>query len=264
MHDAAEAADAAAEIEALGYSAIWIPDGFDQAFAALDRLLDATSTITIASGILSVWNHDAAEVFAWWNNQPDDRRTRLLVGLGVSHAPLVGDQWARPMAVMRDYLDALDTLGLPAERRWLAALGPKMLELARTRAAGAHPYLVTPEHTETARGLLGDGLLAVEQGAVLDTDPEAARTIARRTIDGYCGLPNYVRNWQRLGFTDDDIRNRSARLVDALVAWGDVDAINDRIEAHRAAGADHVCIQVLGEPGAPMNREAWRELAPGR
>lgn len=264
FHDPGETADAAAELEGLGYSAIWIPDGFDRAFAALDRLLDATSTITVASGILSVWHHDTADVFDWWSGQSDDRRARLLIGLGVSHAPLVGEQWDRPLMVMTEHLDALDALGLPADQRCLAALGPRMLELARDRSAGAHPYLVTPEHTEQARQVLGDRLLAVEQGVVLETDPTRARAVARRAIDGYCGLPNYVRNWKRLGFTDGDVASRSDNLVDALVAWGDVDAIYERIEAQRAAGADHVCIQVLNEPGAPMNRAAWRELAAAR
>jgi probable F420-dependent oxidoreductase len=264
FHDPDATADAAAELEALGYSAVWIPDGFDRAFAALDRLVDVTATITVASGILSVWQHDAAEVLAWWYAQSDERRRRLLLGLGVSHRPLVGEQWGRPLTVMTDYLDALDERGLPADRRCLAALGPKMLELARDRSAGAHPYLVAPEHTERARQVVGDGLLAVEQGVVLESDPARARSIARPNIDGYCGLPNYVRNWKRLGFTDEDVDTRSDQLVDALIAWGGRDAIFDRIDAHRAAGADHVCIQVLNEPGAPMNRAAWRELAPAR
>jgi probable F420-dependent oxidoreductase len=137
-----------------------------------------------------------------------------------------------------------------------------MLELARERSAGAHPYLVTPEHTARSRAILGDALLAVEQGVVLEADPERARSIARQTLAGYATLPNYTRNWKRLGFTDEDVERLSERLVDAVVAWGDVDAIAARVDEHRSAGADHVCIQVLDEPGSPMNRAAWRALAP--
>ena len=261
--DPAEVADAAGELEALGYSALWIPDIGGPVFEALDRLLAATSTLTVATGILNVWKHTPADVGRWWSGLAADAQARLLLGIGISHAPLIGDSWGRPLAVMQEYLDGLDAAGLPAEHRCLAALGPKMLGLARARSAGAHPYLVTPEHTALARAALGDAGLFVEQGVVFETDPEIARSIARGTLDGYCGLPNYVNNWKRLGFTDDDVETRSDRLVDALVAWGDADTINERIAAHRAAGADHVCVQVHNAPGAPMNRDAWRALAPG-
>ena len=137
-----------------------------------------------------------------------------------------------------------------------------MLDLARDRSAGAHPYLVTPEHTGSARKALGaDALLAVEQGVVLESDPGRAREIGRTAIQHYCALPNYANNWLRLGYTQEDIDERSDRLVDGLVAWGDLDAIKARVDAHRAAGADHVCIQVLEEPDQGMPRAAWRELA---
>jgi probable F420-dependent oxidoreductase len=137
-----------------------------------------------------------------------------------------------------------------------------MLELAKNRTAGAHPYLVTPEHTVIARAALGDSLLAVEQGVILESDPAAAREIAGPVIKGYGGLPNYANNWKRLGFTDDDISTGSDHLIDALIAFGDEKDIAQRIEAHQEAGADHVCIQVITAPGSPLPLDAWRQLAP--
>jgi probable F420-dependent oxidoreductase len=264
--DPAEVADAAAELEALGYSALWVPDVGGDLFGSLDVLLGATSTITVATGILNVWMHPPAETGAWRSALPDGQRDRLMLGLGISHAPLIDHQpgmsWTRPLATMRTYLDGLDEAGVPAAGRCLAALGPKMLDLARDRTAGTHPYLVTPEHTAIAREAVGpDALVAVEQGVVLETDPEVARDVARQMLSIYCGLPNYVNNWKRLGLTDDDVSQKSDRLVDALVAWRDVDAIAGRVAAHRQAGADHVCIQILTAAGTPMPRAAWRELA---
>jgi probable F420-dependent oxidoreductase len=258
----AEIADAAAELESLGYTGLWIPDVGGPLFEAVDRLLDATSTVTVATGVLNVWQQTPAEVARWWNTSPGERRDRVLLGLGVSHAPFIGERWRRPLATMNEFLDTLDANGVPADRRCLAALGPKMLELARRRSSGAHPYLVTPEHTERARAALGDAALYVEQGVVLETDPDTARRVAREMLAIYCGLPNYVNNWKRLGFTDDDVAGPSDRLIDALFAWGDRDAIDARIDAHRQAGADHVCIQVLAAPGGVSTREAWRALAP--
>jgi len=266
MFEPADIVDAVGELESLGYSAVWFGDIGGPVFEALDRLLGATSTMTIATGVLNLWKHTPAEVGAWWAGLATAQQARVLLGIGVSHGPLIGESWRRPLAVMNEYLDGLDAAGVPPERRALAALGPKMLELARDRSAGAHPYFVTPEHTALARSIVGDAGLFVEQGVVFETDPDAARTIARRTLDRYryCAMPNYVNSWKRLGFTDDDIDTRSDRFVDALVAWGDADSINERVAAHVAAGADHVCIQVLNEPGAPMNRAAWRALAPGQ
>jgi probable F420-dependent oxidoreductase len=260
--DPEEIGEAAAELDLLGYSAIWIPDSGGDVFGALDRLLAATSTITVATGILNIWKHPASQVAAWLGALPDEHRARVLVGLGISHGPLIGAAWRKPMATTVAYLDELDANGAAVEARCLAALGPKMLELARDRTAGAHPYLVTPEHTALAREMLGpDSLLAVEQGVVLETDLDRARSMARRALGVYTGLPNYVNNWKRLGFTDDDVVSVSDRLVDALFAMGDAEAIAARLAAHRQAGADHVCIQVLSDPGAPMPRPVWRELA---
>jgi probable F420-dependent oxidoreductase len=258
----AEVAEAAVELESLGYTAAWLPDVGGDLFSPLDNLLDATSALTVASGILNIWYHTPVEVETWWKGLRDDRRSRVLLGIGISHGPMIGEKWGRPLAVMNEYLDGLDAAGIPSEQRCVAALGPKMLELARDRSAGAHPYLVTPEHTAFARSVLGQSGLFVEQGVVLRTDGREAREIARRALDGYTGLPNYVNNWKRFGLSDDDIASRSDRFVDALVAWGDADAIDERIEAHERAGADHVCIQVLNDGGMSMDRGAWRALAP--
>jgi probable F420-dependent oxidoreductase len=263
-----EISEAAAELEALGYSAVWIPDVGGDVFGALARLLDATTAMTVATGILNVWMHEAPETAAFHAGRSDADRSRLLLGLGVSHAPLIGDKWGRPVDVMTRYLDDLDAAGLATSARCLAALGPRMLALAARRSAGAHPYLVTPDHTALSRQRLGpDALLAPEQGVVLESDARRARDIARKGLGLYAGLPNSPNNWKRLGFDDDDVSNLSDRLVDRLIAWGDVDAIAARVHEHRAAGADHVCVQVLSDTGGPtttgvMPRVAWRELAP--
>jgi probable F420-dependent oxidoreductase len=261
--DRGEIAEAVAELDALGYSAVWIGDIGGNLFSALDRLLAPSSTLTVATGVLNVWRHEAPDVAGWWNQLAGEDRARVLLGLGVSHAPLIGVTWQRPLATMSAYLDALDAVGIGSDVRCLAALGPKMLQLARDRTAGAHPYLTTPEHTAEARALLGaDRLLAPEQGVVLETDATTARSVARQHLQTYTRLPNYVRNWKRLGFDDHDVETMSDRLVDALIAWGDTGTIARRVAEHREAGADHVCIQVLTEPGAPMPRDAWRLLAP--
>jgi probable F420-dependent oxidoreductase len=263
--DAARVTELAAELESLGFSALWVPDVGGDLFPALDRLLAATSTVTIATGILNVWMHDATDTASWWTGLHDDAtRRRVLLGLGASHAALIGETWRRPLSVVRDYLDALDGAdAVPPASRCLAALGPKMLELARDRTAGAHPYLATPDHTARAREILGpDALLAPEQGVILDADVARAREVARRNVQGYAQLSNYANNWRRSGFTDDDIEQVSDRLVDALIVCGDIDTIAARVAAHRDAGADHVCIQVISEdPRAPVPAATWRELA---
>jgi probable F420-dependent oxidoreductase len=200
---------------------------------------------------------------------------RFLLGLGVSHARLVqgirGHQYERPYTAMRHYLNGMDEAARayratkPEARppRVLAALGPRMLALAAERAQGAHPYLVTPEHTAKARSALGPNTwLLPEQAVVLERNPDQARAMARRHISRYLDLPNYTNNWRRLGFTDDDLVGQgSNRLVDGLVAWGDVEAVSKRVKDHLDAGADHVCIQVFdAEPnGLPLRQ--WRPLA---
>ncbi len=270
--DPAAAADAATELEEQGWSAVWIPDVGGDLFAAVGNLLTATSSMTVATGILNLWMHEPADTAAAHRAFVAEHGRRFLVGIGVSHAPLIdavnaeAGHYRRPLARTAAYLDELDAASppLPAEDRVLAALGPKMLELARERASGSHPYLVTPEHTAIVRDALGaDRLVAPEQAVVLATDPVRARELARAHLAGYLGLPNYANNWKRIGFTDEDTADGgSDRLVDALVAWGDEDAILARVQEHRDAGADHVCVQVLTDDLMSPSRDEWRRLAP--
>jgi probable F420-dependent oxidoreductase len=260
--------DVVAELEELGYGALWSSGGFEPGLARhFDRMLSGTTHVIVASGIVSVWA-TSPEVIAPAAADLEVRYPgRFVLGLGVSHAPIVED-YAHPHARMVAFLDALDALDVGGPevgkgRRVLAALGPRMLALARDRAAGAHPYFVPVEHTAYARTILGEGpVLAPEVTVVLESDPTTARNLARAFTAGYLTLPNYADNLRRLGFGDDDLTNGgSDRLVDAVVAWGDVDAVASRIREHRAAGADHVCVQVLPTRGSfPVT--AYRELAP--
>jgi len=263
--DRQEAAEAAAELDELGYSALWIPGGIGgDVLGDVDRLIGATKRPVIATGILNIWKHEPRDVAQWWRNLPEERRSRALIGLGVSHSPVIGEAYRQPLAHMRDYLDKLDEARVPKDALCLAALGPKMLELARDRTAGAHPYLATPEHTARARAVLGPGkLLAPEQGVILETDPTRARAIARKALERYLRLPNYVNNWRRLGFSDEDIANTSDPFVDALFFWGSAETIARRVNEHLSSGADHVCLQVITGAGVSVAaaRPAWRELA---
>jgi probable F420-dependent oxidoreductase len=269
--DEAEAADAASELEELGYTALWIPDVGGDVLGAAGNLLQATGRVTVATGILNLWLHTAEETASGHAALADAHGDRFLVGIGVSHARFVDrlrgpGSYASPLAQMQAYLDALDAADPPlaATDRVLAALGPRMLALARTRAAGTHPYLVTPEHTAAARAALGpERLVAPEQGVVLEADPERARAVARGHLARYLDLPNYANSWKRIGFTDEDLADGgSDRLVDALVAWGDEATVAERVRDHRDAGADHVCVQVLVEDVRGFPREQWRALAP--
>jgi probable F420-dependent oxidoreductase len=260
-----EVAEAAAELEELGFRAIWVPGREPGDLEErLRLLLSSTERITIATGIASIWTHPAPATAAMHARLNSEFPARFLLGLGVSHAPAVGDRYQRPLTEMIHYLDALDAAHPPVQRteRVLAALAPRMLALARSRALGSHPYLVTPEHTRIARDALGpEALLAPEQTVVLEEDPETARNIARQWLARYVQLPNYVDNWLRHGFERADVENGgSDKLVDALVAWGGVDAIRARIDDQRAAGADHVAIQVLTGNPAELPREHWRRL----
>jgi len=260
---------AAAELEALGYPALWIPGGAGGPVAVdVARVLAVTTRLVVATGILNIWMHEPAEAAAEHARLRERSGGRFLLGLGVSHRPSVersGATYERPLAKLRSYLDALDAASppVPADERVLAALGPRALELARDRSLGTHPYFTTPEHTAVARGVLGDGpLLAPELMVVLETDPVRAREVARRTVVRYLALPNYTNNLLRTGFTEDDIAGEgSDRLVDAVVAWGDVDAIAARVRAHHDAGSDHVCLQVLRADPAALPLEEWRALA---
>jgi probable F420-dependent oxidoreductase len=259
---AGEIPEAAAELEELGYGAIWL-GGSPGVHHALP-VLEATSRIVVATGILSIWEHDPAKVAEQQAGIAADHPGRFLLGLGASHAALVKD-YRKPYSAMVDFLDGLDAAGSAKDDRVLAALGPRMLALSRDRAAGAHPYLITPEHTATARETLGpDRLLAPELKVVLDTDPDRARAAARGHLELYLALPNYTGNLRRLGFTDDDLRDGgSDRLIDATFAWGDVGVIRERIAAHREAGADQVVLQVVTADQVALPRSQWRELADG-
>ena len=261
-------AEAAAELDELGYSALWVPDVGGDLFGALEVLLGATKEATVATGILNLWMHTAEETAAAHARLTGAHGDRLLIGIGVSHEAFINSQnpgrYQKPLSAMAEYLDGLDAADPPVDRstRVLAALGPKMLELARTRTAGAHPYNVPAEGTAVAREALGpDALVATEMAVALATDPAEARELGRSHLAVYLGLPNYTNHLRRLGFGDDDLSGGgSDRLVDALVAWGDAGAIAAKVREHRDAGADHVCIQVLVADGFPS--EQWRELAP--
>jgi probable F420-dependent oxidoreductase len=269
--DRGQARDAAAELETLGFGALWLPGGIGgDIFEAVSALLDATSRVVLATGIVNLWMHEPAEVAEAHTRITSAHADRFLLGIGVSHAPLIDadhpGRYTRPLEATRRYLDALDatTPPVPVDERALAALGPKMLELARDRSRGAHPYLVTPEHTRGARAVLGAGpLLAPEQSAVLEQDPGRARELARRHLSIYLQLPNYVNNLRRLGFSVDDVAAPgSDRLVDSIVAWGDVGAIARRVREHHDAGADHVCVQVIATDLRVPSLDVWRELGP--
>ncbi|GAB2846302.1 LLM class F420-dependent oxidoreductase [Actinoallomurus bryophytorum] len=254
--------EAAAELEELGYDAIWLGGSPGVRHAA--PLLEATERIVVATGILNIWEYEPAEVAEEQTALAERHPGRFLLGLGASHAALVKG-YRKPYSMMVDYLDRLDAAGSAKEHRVLAALGPRMLTLSRDRAAGAHPYLITPEHTATAREILGpDSLLAPEVKVVLETDPERARAAARGHLAIYLGMPNYTGNLLRLGFVDDDFRDGgSDRLIDATFAWGDMEAIRARLAAHREAGADQLVVQVVTGDQVAMPRSQWRELADG-
>jgi len=267
--DRAAAADAAAELELLGYSALFIPDVGGDIFGAVREMLDATTAIPVATGILNIWMHTPREVADGVASLAKAHPDRFALGLGASHAAVVDadepGRYAKPYSKMCDYLAALDA-ATPAGKtsRILAALGPRMLELARDDAAGAHPYLVTPEHTARARAILGpDRLLAPELGVVLAEDRTEGLAAARRHVRDYLALPNYVASFRRLGFTDEDVADEgSDRLVESLVAFGDETQIAARVQDHLNAGADHVCIHVVDGTDDVLQRDTWRRLAP--
>jgi probable F420-dependent oxidoreductase len=269
------AKELAAEIEALGYGAIWLPEvaGRDP-FVQMTHILSATTHLIAATGIMNIYGRDAIAMSCGVRALTEAYPERVLLGVGVSHRNLVedlrGHSYDKPVETMSAYLDAMDAAPYFAERpttpvrRVLGALGPKMLSLAAEKADGAHPYLVPVEHTASAREVMGAGpLLCPEQMFVLDTNPETARATARAALAVYLTQPNYVRNLKRLGFTEDDTANGgSDRLVDAIIVWGDVDAIVARVMAHLDAGADHVGVQALTDGKRPVPLTQWREVAP--
>jgi probable F420-dependent oxidoreductase len=252
--------DAIARIERLGYGAVWFGEGPNnrEALSHAALLLAASERMVVATGIANIWVRDAAAAINGANTLNEAYGERFLLGLGVSHAPIVnsrGHDYARPLSAMREYLEAIDehTYGAPAPEHpspvLLAALRSKMLELARERTAGAHPYFVPPSHTAHARAVLGPRpLLAPEQVVVLETDPVSARELGRRHMAMYLRLPNYINNLRALGYDDGDFADGgSDRLVDAIVAWGDEEAIARRVREHLDAGADHVAVQSYAE-----------------
>jgi probable F420-dependent oxidoreductase len=257
--------DVAAELEDLGYTALWSSGGFQVGLSPhFERLLAATSRLRVVSGIVSIWVNDPDEIALAVADLDLRHPGRFVLGLGASHAPIV-QNYSRPYSYMVEYLDALDAArpSVPRERRILAALGTRMLRLAAERAAGAHPYFVPVEHTTRARDVLGpDALLAPEVTVLLEKNARAAREGAREFTTGYLSLPNYANNLRSLGFGDEDLAGRgSDRLVDAVVAWGDPDRIANHIRQHFDAGANHVCVQVLA-PHDSFPFTAYRELAP--
>lgn len=238
----------ATEIEALGYGAVWVGGSPPAALSWVEPILQATTTLCVATGIVNIWSAPAQRVAELFHRIEAAYPGRFLLGIGVGHAEMISE-YRKPYNALVEYLDRLDDYGVPANRRVVAALGPRVLGLSARRSAGAHPYLTTPEHTARARELIGpSAFLAPEHKVVLTTDSARARTVGRQALDMYFNLANYRNNWKRLGFTDDEVsRPGSDRLVDAVVAYGTPDAIAARLNEHLLAGADHVPIQVLTE-----------------
>lgn len=270
-----KAKEAAQQIESLGYGALWLAEAVGRdPFASAAVLLSATGTLPVATGIANIYARDAMTMAAGQKTLAEAFPGRFLLGLGVSHGHLVAGvrkhDYSRPYSHMVEYLEKMDKALFMAVQpaadpgRLLAALGPKMLELSATKANGAHPYFTTPDHTKIARDTMGgDALLAPEQMVVLETDPVEARRIARAGMKVYLGLPNYFNNLRRIGFEESDWSDGgSDRLVDAIVAWGTEEKIAARVAEHHAAGADHVCVQVLQADPRNSPVEQLRRLAP--
>jgi probable F420-dependent oxidoreductase len=272
---AADEGRLAQEVESLGFRALWIPEslGSKELFAHASLLLAATRTLIVASGIANIWARDPVAMANGARTLQEAYADRFLCGVGVSHKPTIdarlGGGYEKPLSRMRAYLEAMDKAPYvgpnrkdPPAPRVLAALGPQMLRLAAERSLGAHPYFVPVEHTTIARKEIGpDALLAVEQACTLETDAAKGREIARRHMKRYLELDNYANNLRRLGWGDADIGNGgSDKLVDAIVAWGGVNAVKARADAHRTNGADHVCLQVLGDDLAGQLRVIAKAL----
>lgn len=269
----AKSQEAIAQVEEMGYGAVWVPEAvIREPFASTALLLSATKKIVLATGIASLHARTAQTMQAGWKTLTEAFPDRFLLGIGVSHAPMVQGvhkgTYDKPYSTMVEYLDAMDkgiffgAAPTTAPQRVLAALGPKMLKLAAERGAGAHPYFTPVEHTAFARETMGkDALLAPELAVVLETDATKAREIARKYMTTYTRLPNYANNLKRFGFTDDEITNQEDRLVDAIVAWGSMDTVVAAVKGHLDAGANHVCIQVLTDKPGTLPMREWQELA---
>ena len=266
---------AAAELDDLGFGALWLPEAVArEPFANAALLLQATARMTVATGVASLHARTAMTMNAGWRTLSEAFPGRFLLGVGVSHQSVVtgvhqGQYGDKPYTAMVGYLDRMDAgvfwgaASPAAPQRVLAALGPRMLRLAAARGAGAHSYFVPVEHTAVARAALGgDALLAPAQTVVFETDPTVARQLARQFMTRYLALPNYTNNLRRLGWGDDDLDDGgSDQLVDAIVAWGSLDQIAARVQAHLDAGADHVCVQVQTGNVQYLPVAEWRELA---
>jgi probable F420-dependent oxidoreductase len=252
----------AKKIESLGYGAVWIGGSPDAELAWVDPALAQTSSLQLATGIVNIWSAPAPAVAESYGRIESAHPGRFLLGIGAGHREHT-EEYVKPYDALVSYLDELDAAMVPTSRRVLAALGPRVLRLAAERSAGAHPYLATPEHTAKAREVVGKSVfLAPEHKVVLTTDAEEARAIGRGTVEHYLGLSNYVNNWLRLGFTQDDVSTPgSDRLIDAVVAHGTPEAVAERLNAHVEAGADHVAIQVLGGWNEETLLPALGELA---
>ena len=264
--DNAAVDEAAAELDELGFGALWMPGGRDgNTLIDVSQRLAATRRIVVATGIINLWKHEPRDVADWYAGLSDDHKGRVMIGIGISHSRSIGEAWDKPLTRMRQFIDALDVAGMAMDHTCLAALGPKMVALSGERTAGAHPYLVSPDHTREAREILGpDCLLMPEQGVILETDPARARAIGLEALVHYRGLPNYRNSWKRLGFSEEEVEEMAPRLFDALFTWGGMDKIAQRVRAHHDAGANHVCLQVAAGPiGQPLSvlMPKWRELA---
>ncbi|WP_156754561.1 LLM class F420-dependent oxidoreductase [Actinokineospora pegani] len=255
-----DGAENAAELEELGFSALWLGGNPGGDLSVVEPLLGATRALAVGTSIVNIWLDGPAGIATAFDRVSTRFPDRFVLGLGTSHkGPIeqaTGKAYEKPYSKLVEYLDQL---AVPTDSIVLGVLGPRSLKLAAARTRGAIPYLVTPEHTARARGVLGDGaLLAPEQHVVLETDPDKARATARAGLSLYFQLPHYTDNWRRLGFSEDDVKG-SDRLVDALVAWGDEDAIAKRVDEHLAAGADHVAVQVITADGS-LDMAAHRRL----
>jgi probable F420-dependent oxidoreductase len=236
------------DVEALGYGAIWCGSPAAD-LSWIEPILEPTTNLKVATGIVNIWTADAGPVSESFHRIEKAYPGRFLLGIGVGH-PEAHQEYRKPIDALREYLDRLDEYGVPKGRRVVAALGPQVLKLSAQRSAGAHPYLTTPEHTAMAREVMGpQAFLAPEHKVVVTTDAEKARAVGRKALGVYLNLQNYLNSWKRLGFTDDEVaKPGNDRLVDAVVAYGTVDAIAARLKEHLDAGADHVPVQILTGP----------------
>jgi probable F420-dependent oxidoreductase len=256
----------ARDLEEMGFGALWIPGGFDdKVLEDVSRLLAATQKAVVATGILNLWKYKPAEVASWFAALSAEHKARTMIGIGISHSALIGEDYARPLANTRKFLVGLEAAGMAMDNTSLAALGPKMVALSGEKTAGAHPYLVDAKHSQQARAILGSGkLLAPEQGVAFGATVEEARATAAKGVSFYKTLPNYRNNWLRLGYTDEEIETDADRFIDGIVACGDVTTMANRVREHWQAGADHVCVQIIsaeGENDFATLTERFRRIA---